>query len=291
MSGWGWVVAVAVILAAGLLLYWLLIVAEATYLGPHAVAWTYDLVARRYDRIKQFNARDEAWFVAGPVLRALRGVARPLVLDVATGTGRVPSALLEEGFGDRGGIVGLDLSREMLRRAQAKLRHGGASVVLVRHGVRRLPFDDNAFDAVTCLESLEFMAHPETVLAEMVRVLAPGGTLLVTNRVGREARLLPGRAMGRDRFRAVLEGLGLQQIEVQRWQVSYDLAAAHKACSGPGVGVRWPPASVVRCPACGGRLAEVPESPGEGPDARPTCSRCGRLYRVNDGIIDLTGHG
>ena len=281
MSGWGWLLAAAGVAVAGLVLYWLFIVAEATYLGPRAVAWTYDLVARRYDRIKQFNARDEAWFVAGPVLRAVTGVEWPLVLDVAMGTGRVPRALLGEGFGRQGRVVGVDLSRGMLRQARARMGDGGEAVTLVRHEARHLPFDDDTFDAVTCLESLEFMPRPEQVLAEMVRVLAPGGTLLVTNRVGREARLLPRRAIDRERFRALLAELGLRDVEVQRWQVSYDLAAGHKAGTRPAVGGR---ASVIRlcCPACGASLSEA--------GTCLACAGCGRHYDICDGIIDLTDH-
>ncbi len=208
------------------LLYWQFIVAEGAYLGPKVVAWTYDLAASRYDGIKRFRPEDERWYVAGPVQRGLQGIARPLVLDVATGTGRLPLALLRGGFA--GQIVGLDLSRGMLRQAQAKLRSYGEQVCLVRQDAARLPFANGTFDAVTCLESLEFLPHPADALAEMVRVLAPGGLLLVTNRVGAEAPLLPGRAFPRPRFEAELARLGLVEITVRRWQVSYDMATARR---------------------------------------------------------------
>jgi ubiquinone/menaquinone biosynthesis C-methylase UbiE len=209
------------------LVYWQLIVAEGTYLGPRVVAWTYDWVARRYDAIKQFDPRDENWFVAGPVMRELWGLDQPLVLDVATGTGRLPLALLHNRF--RGQIVGLDLSRGMLRQARAKLQPYGDQVSLIWQDASRLPFADGTFDAVTCLESLEFMPRPLEALAEMVRVLGPGGLLFVTNRVGREARLLPGRAISRPRFEQVLASFLLCGVDVRRWQVSYDLAMARKA--------------------------------------------------------------
>ena len=226
MIGLGLVLLVLGAMALIGLLYWQFIVAEGAYLGPKVVAWTYDLAASRYDGIKRFQPEDERWYVAGPVLRGLQGVTRPLVLDVATGTGRLPLALLREGFAGR--IVGLDLSRGMLRWAQAKLRPYGEQVGLVRQDAARLPFADGTFDAVTCLESLEFLPRPPDALAEMVRVLAPGGLLLVTNRVGAEAPLLPGRAFPRPRFERTLADLGLAEIEVRRWQVSYDMATARK---------------------------------------------------------------
>jgi ubiquinone/menaquinone biosynthesis C-methylase UbiE len=265
------------------LLYWQLIIAEGAYLGPRVVAWTYDLVASRYDAIKQFRPRDESWFVARPVLRRLRDAQDPLVLDVATGTGRLPHALLQEHFS--GQIIGLDLSRQMLDRARDKLRLYDDQVSLVWQDAGHLPFAGGTFDAVTCLESLEFMPRPLEVLGEMVRVLAPGGLLLVTNRVGREARLLPGRAIPRPEFEAALTSHRLVEIEVRRWQENYDLASARKA-TPPVLGspeadraangdlLQW-----LRCPACDGPLARGV--------AALTCSTCQQAYPIRKGVVHL----
>lgn len=217
---------VAGALLLALVVYWHLIIAEGAYLGANVVSWTYDLVARRYDAIKQFSPRDEAWFVAEPLLQALDGIAHPRLLDVATGTGRVPVALLQHGF--RGQIVGLDLSPGMLAQAQSKLRPYRSRVALIRQEAGRLPFGDAAFDAVTCLEALEFFPQPGEALREMVRTLTPEGILFISNRVGREARLLPGKAFPRSQFAQILAGSSLHDVRVQRWQVSYDLAVARK---------------------------------------------------------------
>lgn len=276
---WLWLVP-SLILAAALVafLYWLFIIAEGTYLGPRVVAWTYDLVARRYEAIKQFNRRDESWFVAGPLLQALAEVEQPLVLDVATGTGRLPLALFRDHF--RGRVVGLDLSLGMLRQARSRLAAYREQVNLVWQDASHLPFDDGAFDAVVSLESLEFMPRPLGVLAEMVRVLAPGGVLMLTNRVGHEARLLPGRAIPRPAFRETLVRHGLQEVEVRPWQVNYDLALAHKpGAPGPRSHDGAGPAAPIRCPACGGVLAR-----GAG---GLSCSACGRVHEVKEGIIYL----
>jgi ubiquinone/menaquinone biosynthesis C-methylase UbiE len=277
-----WLLAGAVGIAAlALLAWWQMIVAEGTYLGPRVVAWTYDLVASRYDDIKQFNPRDESWFVARPLLVALSAVERPLVLDVATGTGRLPLALLGEHLAAWGGrIAALDLSPGMLRRARAKLRLHGEAVRLIRQDAGRLPFEDGTFDAVTCLESLEFMPRPAAVLGEMVRVLAPGGALMVTNRVGAEARLLPGRALPRPAFEALLATLPLGQVDVRPWQSNYDLATARKegAARPPGNGGH-DPLSLLLCPACGRHLARA--------GADLACAGCARRYGLDDGIADL----
>ncbi len=232
MIGWG----LGLLLVLCGLAYWLFIIAEGTYLGANFVAWTYDVVASRYDQIKGFVFRDESWFVAGPLLYALEGVEGPLLLDVATGTGRVPITLLRLAFD--GHIVGLDLSNGMLSRALSKLEPYGDQVSLVRQDASRLPFASNSCHAVTCLESLEFMPNPLGALAEMVRVLAPGGVLMLTNRVGWESRLLPGRALSRPRFEQMLALLSLEEIDVRRWQVQYDLALARKRVAPRGAGVQ-----------------------------------------------------
>lgn len=285
---WLWIGLGIICLVA--LAYWQLIIAEGTYLGSRVVAWTYDLVASRYDGIKKFVAEDERWFVAQPILMALWGVESPLLLDVATGTGRLPLALLRAHF--QGCIVGLDVSRGMLRQARAKLQPYGEQVSLVWQDAGTLPFADGTFDAVSCLESLEFMSHPLEVLAELVRVLAPGGVLFVTNRVGREARFLPGRAFPRNAFREALAGQPLEQIEVRAWQVQYDRAIARKQGSpsvdGQGVVARVSDcgqgmierlAALVWCPSCGGRLV--------GGVARLSCAACERAYPIREGILHL----
>ncbi|MFN2219790.1 MAG: class I SAM-dependent methyltransferase, partial [Anaerolineae bacterium] len=140
MSGLGMALVAALLVALLALAYWQLIIAEGAYLGARVVAWTYDLVASRYDAIKQFNPKNESWFVAAPLLGELRGVERPLVLDVATGTGRLPLALLRERF--RGRIVGVDLSRGMLRHAWRNLAAYRDQVSLLWDDASRLPFSD-----------------------------------------------------------------------------------------------------------------------------------------------------
>jgi ubiquinone/menaquinone biosynthesis C-methylase UbiE/uncharacterized protein YbaR (Trm112 family) len=280
VNGVGIGLAVVSVMGLGALAYWQLIVAEGAYLGPWVVAKTYDWVAGRYDAIKQFHPREESWFVAAPLLRELAGVERPLILDVATGSGRLPLALLREHFA--GQFVGLDLSRGMLRQARAKLQPYSEQVNLVWQDASHLPFDDGAFDAVTCLESLEFLPRPLEALAEMVRVLAPGGVLFLTNRVGREARLLPGRAILRSSFEQVLSALSLREVRVRPWQVAYDLALARK--EGPprpkGHGTK-DLLLVLRCPACGDRLRrEI---------SQLTCPGCKRIYPIHDGIVQMAG--
>jgi ubiquinone/menaquinone biosynthesis C-methylase UbiE len=276
---WLWIgMGIAVVLCLAVLVYWQLIVAEGAYLGPEVVAWTYDKVARRYDAIKQFVPHEESWFVADPLLRKLDGVDHPLILDVATGTGRLPLALLRNHYS--GQVIGLDLSSNMLQVARGKVSSYGDRVGLIWQEARRLPFEDGVFDAVTCLEALEFLPNPFDALAEMVRVLAPRGVLFVTNRVGREARLLPGHTIRRADLEHVLVELGLCEVDVRRWQVCYDLVMARKGGQTSAIrkcSTNW--ISSLRCPDCCGVLTVG--------QAALSCRVCQHAYPVHDGIVRL----
>ena len=212
----------AILVAIALVAYWQLIIAEGAYLGPRVVAFLYDVIARRYNRIKQFNSDDDAYFFAEPLIEFLAGAPRPRVLDVATGTGRVPLRLVATPAFD-GTVVAVDLARRMLREAARALTGHSERVFLSAQDGPRLAFGDGAFDAVSCLEALEFMPDPRAALAECVRVLKPGGVLLVTRRAGPWARWMPGRAPTREQFKSQVEALGVWNVRVQTWQVDYDL--------------------------------------------------------------------
>ncbi|MDY7040795.1 MAG: class I SAM-dependent methyltransferase, partial [Chloroflexota bacterium] len=119
--------AIILFLILALVLYWTVIITEGAYLGPRVVTWLYDLSAGRYDVTKRFDTGDDDYFLALPLLRALSGHRVPLVLDVATGTGRLPLALLRRRE-FQGQVVGLDRARRMLNLAQRKTRHHGPRV-------------------------------------------------------------------------------------------------------------------------------------------------------------------
>ena len=262
----------------GLLLYWQLIIAEGAYLGSRVVTLMYDWSARIYERIKQYDAGDEQWFLGLPLARALALIPAPLVLDVATGTGRLPRAVLRQPAFD-GRVIGLDLSRRMLREAVRRTAQFADRLTYIWQDAQDLPFDDDTFDAVTCLEALEFTPEPRKVLSELLRVLRPGGVLLVTNRVGRDARLMPGKAFPRDAFPKLLREFPLEDVKVGPWQVDYDLAWAIKAGEPRGGGVR-PLLHILRCPACGGKLSRV------GRVFR--CAGCGQAYPIaDDDVIEM----
>ena len=94
-----------------------------------------------------------------------------------------------------------------------------------------LPFSSASFDAVVCLEVLEFTPDPRSTLAELQRVLRPGGLLVTSNRIGWQAPLIVGRTFSKDRFPRVLEEIGFAEVEIRPWQVDYDMALARRPWS------------------------------------------------------------
>lgn len=279
MIAWWIVGLVAGLVALGLVLYWLIVITEGVYLGRRAVIWLYDLYATRYDSIKQYDPETETYFLARPLLDRLSHVRAPLLLDVATGTGRLPLALLEQpAF--QGRIVALDLSRKMLSVAAGKLAPYGERVTLLHQRAEALPFPDETFDAVTCLEALEFMMDPPGVLRELARVLRPGGLLVLTNRQGRDARLMPGQTYRHDALERLLRGsIGMAQVEIQPWQVDYRIVWAVKPGTAPAAGP-LPLSEIWRCPRCEA-IDLVPVAGGW------RCLTCeGLVATGDDGVIE-----
>lgn len=224
---WAILGAVTLITFLGLLLYWLLVTTEGVYLGQRVVTWLYDITAHRYDQIKEYQPDDERLLVTYPVLNALQGLTSPLLLDVATGTGRVPHDLLQSPYFS-GRIVALDASPRMLALAREKLAPHTFRVDFINHPAVPLPFVDEQFDLVTCLEALEFFPSDRAAVSEMVRVLRCGCFLLTTRRRGWEGKLFLRRYRSRDNMRAMLEQSGLERVQFHAWQVNYDLVSARK---------------------------------------------------------------
>ena len=216
---------VIAILVFILLAYWELWICEGTHLGQHFVVWLYDLAATRYENIKQFNTLWERRFLAEPVQRVLGQLPDGLVLDVGAGTGRLAHSLLQlPEVNTR--VICLEPSARMATLGVSRTPNKLAP--WLRSWAVPLPFPDETFDLVSSLEILEFTPHPVKTLEELVRVLRPGGWLLVTNRVGWEAPLILGKTYRRQHFPEILRGMGLGDVEDFRWQKNYDLIWARK---------------------------------------------------------------
>jgi ubiquinone/menaquinone biosynthesis C-methylase UbiE len=98
------------------------------------------------------------------------------ILDVGSGAGQIAKHLLK--YADRGAqITCFDLSFEMLRRARHRLKSDVPSHLVA--DLTRLPFADASFDCVTCGYVLEHLPDARLGLAELARVMVPGGRMLL----------------------------------------------------------------------------------------------------------------
>jgi demethylmenaquinone methyltransferase/2-methoxy-6-polyprenyl-1,4-benzoquinol methylase len=137
---------------------------------PAAVAAMFDDVAPRYDLTNAVLSLglDRTWRRATADALALS--SQDLVLDLAAGTATSSTALARSGAR----VVGCDFSLGMLRAAGP-----AAGIELVAGDALRLPFRDEAFDAVTISFGLRNTADVGAALRELLRVTRPGGRLVV----------------------------------------------------------------------------------------------------------------
>jgi len=132
-------------------------------------------IARRYDLINDLQSLGlhRRW------KRRLVGLAQlgpgQRALDVCCGTGDVALALARTGAQ----VTGLDFSPEMLAVARRRAQVSNAPVDFVQGDALALPFADATFDAVTIGYGLRNLADFAAGVAEMARVLRPGGRLVV----------------------------------------------------------------------------------------------------------------
>lgn len=101
------------------------------------------------------------------------------VLDVAAGRGSTLFPALEK-VGPTGHVVGIDFAPGMVRLTRRDIRRQGSpNGEMLVMDARKLRFPDESFDAVVCAFGVFFIPSPETALAEMRRVLKPGGYVIL----------------------------------------------------------------------------------------------------------------
>ncbi|OBB74953.1 methyltransferase domain-containing protein [Mycobacterium sp. 852014-52144_SCH5372336] len=99
-----------------------------------------------------------------------------IALDIGSGPGNV-TASLARAAGPAGLALGIDISRPMLARAVSA--QAGPNVGFLRADAQRLPFRDETLDAVTSLAVVQLIPEPSSAVAEMYRVLRPGGRIAI----------------------------------------------------------------------------------------------------------------
>jgi demethylmenaquinone methyltransferase/2-methoxy-6-polyprenyl-1,4-benzoquinol methylase len=143
---------------------------------PRYVAEMFGRIAGRYDLMNTLmtGGLDQRWrrIVASEALSPQSSVLSPHldVLDVGTGTGKLARAIEEAAPSSR--VVGVDFTEGMLRVAPRHLLLAGADAL-------QLPFANAQFDAVVCAFLVRNLADVPQGIAEQVRVLRPGGKLVI----------------------------------------------------------------------------------------------------------------
>lgn len=136
-------------------------------------------VAHAYDFLNHLFSLhiDRHWRAV--LVRAAKLRSSDRVLDLCTGTADLAIGLARRL--ERGHVTGVDFSPRMLERGRRKIarRRLEERITLVRADAQRLPFPDRRFDAVGIAFGLRNLADRRLGLREMVRVLRPGGRLLV----------------------------------------------------------------------------------------------------------------
>ncbi|MEA3192659.1 MAG: demethylmenaquinone methyltransferase / 2-methoxy-6-polyprenyl,4-benzoquinol methylase [Betaproteobacteria bacterium] len=142
------------------------------------VGAVFDRVADRYDLMNDLMSLGlhRAWkaFAVG-IARPRRGER---ILDIAAGSGDLARALAKR-VGPDGEVWLTDINRRMLERGRDRLLDTGLIAPAVQCDGERLPFAEASFDCVTVAFGLRNMTRKDAALAEMRRVLRPGGRLVV----------------------------------------------------------------------------------------------------------------
>ncbi len=169
--------------------------AAQAYFQAHAGEW---------DRIRALHVAEAD--VEAAVWTALGEGPFDLFVDLGTGTGRMLELFAPR---YRRG-VGIDLNPAMLAFARANLERAGVGHAQVRQGdIFDLPLADGSADAVVMHQVLHFLGDPQRAIREAVRVLAPGGRLLIVDFAPHELEFL--------RERYAHERLGFGRSQLKQW--------------------------------------------------------------------------
>jgi demethylmenaquinone methyltransferase/2-methoxy-6-polyprenyl-1,4-benzoquinol methylase len=138
----------------------------------------FDSVAPKYDVMNDLMSAGLHRFWKRYTLTVANPQPGDQVLDIAGGTGDLALAFSRK-VGPSGRVVHTDINEAMLREGRNRLLDRGVVLPTLVCDAEKLPFASESFDLVSVAFGLRNMTHKELALAEMQRVLKPGGKLLV----------------------------------------------------------------------------------------------------------------
>jgi demethylmenaquinone methyltransferase/2-methoxy-6-polyprenyl-1,4-benzoquinol methylase len=144
----------------------------------HKVADVFDSVAERYNLMNDLMSMGlhRLWKRFAVEVSGVKEGNR--VLDIAGGTADL-SKLFIDHIGESGEIWLTDINNSMLSLGRDQILDNGINALVVQCDAERLPFPKNYFDCVSVAFGLRNMTHKDTALKEMLRVLRPGGRIIV----------------------------------------------------------------------------------------------------------------
>ncbi len=271
-----WIIIIAVVIVVLFLLDREIYRYEGIHIGPRLQAWLYDRWAEKYDHDKRDGQTQDVEILARPLLEKLTNMPEPFILDVATGTGRLPFAVTSQNE-FKGKIIAVDISHGMLKQAAKKLASHRKQVNLIQYDAFPLPFPDETFDAVCCVEALELIGEKQAAVKELARVLRPGGTLLTsrgTEESGRGAVVISAETLT-----SLLQTAGFADVEITPWWRVFNRVFARKpGALKPSGNISLK--DVLRCPQCG-KAESFAEK-----DSTLSCQACDKQIKADqDGIM------
>lgn len=144
----------------------------------HKVAEVFDSVAARYNLMNDLMSVGLHRFWKRFAVEVSGAKPGDRILDIAGGTADL-TALFTEQVGETGQVWLTDINNAMLTIGRDRMLNEGVAIPVAQCDAEKLPFPDNFFDHVSVAFGLRNMTHKEIALKEMLRVLRPGGSLVV----------------------------------------------------------------------------------------------------------------
>lgn len=166
--------------------------------------------AKEYDTSKSSQFAKQCYSY---VLNILNPIQFNNMLDIGCGTGSLMEKILDEKPQVRS--YGLDLSEEMLKVAREKLPK---RTELVYGEAEALPYDNKKFEMVVMVDSFNYFVNPEQATKEAYRVLKPGGTLVIADKMvtGFKKYFRDGNNYTEEEVRDFLKNAGFDVINLMR---------------------------------------------------------------------------
>ncbi|SDG96494.1 bifunctional demethylmenaquinone methyltransferase/2-methoxy-6-polyprenyl-1,4-benzoquinol methylase UbiE [Nitrosomonas sp. Nm132] len=144
----------------------------------HKVADVFDSVAARYNLMNDLMSLGLHRLWKRFAIDASGAKAGDRVLDIAGGTADL-TALFVKQVGETGQVWLTDINNSMLTIGRDRMLNEGVTIPVAQCDAEKLPFPDNYFEHVSVAFGLRNMTHKDIALKEMLRVLCPGGSLIV----------------------------------------------------------------------------------------------------------------